>query len=148
MKGNYQTVERFQEVSMSIAADPQATLPSLIDACKKLITSDRRRVMDERGKRLASASAQALERARLECTYGWDASPITLQRLAVEVYDVIRDKEWASVGGGGGPAGEGGRVLRHDGQRQRRWRRRIAADCDRRRPGAPEARTSVRPVPG
>ena len=102
MKGNYQTVERFQEVSMSIAADPQATLPSLIEACKKLITSDRRRVMEERGKRLASASAEALERARVECTYGWDSSPITLQRLAVEVYDVIRDKDWASVGGGGG----------------------------------------------
>jgi acetolactate synthase-1/2/3 large subunit len=102
MKGNYQTVERFQEVTLSIAADPQATLPSLIEACRKLITSDRRRVMDERGKRLAAASAEALERARLECTYGWDASPITLQRLAVEVWDVIRDKDWASVGGGGG----------------------------------------------
>jgi acetolactate synthase-1/2/3 large subunit len=102
MKGNYQTVERFQEVTMSIAADPQATLPGLIEACRKLITPDRRRVMDERGKRLAAASAEALERARLECTYGWDASPITLQRLAVEVWDVIRDKDWASVGGGGG----------------------------------------------
>jgi acetolactate synthase-1/2/3 large subunit len=100
MKGNYQTVERFQEVSMSIAGDPQATLPSLIDACRKLITPDRRRVMDERGKRLASASAEALERARVECTYGWDSSPITLQRLSVEVYDVIRDKDWVSVGGG------------------------------------------------
>ena len=38
MKGNYQNVERFQEVTMSIAADPQATLPSLIEACRKLIT--------------------------------------------------------------------------------------------------------------
>jgi acetolactate synthase-1/2/3 large subunit len=102
MKGNYQNVERFQEVALSIAADPQATLPSLIDACKKLITSDRRRVMSERGKALATASAQALERARVECTYGWEASPITLQRLAVEVWDVIKDKDWASVGGGGG----------------------------------------------
>jgi acetolactate synthase-1/2/3 large subunit len=102
MKGNYQNVERFQEVTMSIAADPQATLPGLIEACKKLITPDRRRVMDERGKRFAAASAEALERARVECTYGWDASPITLQRLAVEVYDVIRDKDWASVGGSGG----------------------------------------------
>jgi thiamine pyrophosphate-dependent acetolactate synthase large subunit-like protein len=102
MKGNYQNVERFQEVTMSIAADPQATLPGLIEACRKLITSDRRRVMDERGKRLAAASTEALERARLECTYGWEASPITLQRLALEVYDVIRDKDWASVGGGGG----------------------------------------------
>jgi acetolactate synthase-1/2/3 large subunit len=102
MRSNYQNVERYQEVTMSIAADPQATLPGLIEACKRLITPDRRRVMDERGKKLAAASAQALERARVECTYGWDASPITLQRLSVEVWDVIKGKDWASVGGSGG----------------------------------------------
>jgi acetolactate synthase-1/2/3 large subunit len=102
MRSNYQNVERYQEVNLSIAADPQATLPSLIDACKRLITPDRRRLFDERGKKFAEASAQALERARVDCTYGWDASPITLQRLAVEVWDVIRQKDWASVGGGGG----------------------------------------------
>jgi acetolactate synthase-1/2/3 large subunit len=102
MRSNYQNVERYQEVTMSLAADPQATLPSLIEACKRLITPDRRRAMDQRGAKYAEASAQALDRARLECTYGWEASPITLQRLAVEVYDVIKDKDWASVGGGGG----------------------------------------------
>jgi acetolactate synthase-1/2/3 large subunit len=99
-RGNYQNVERFQEVSLAIAADPQATLPGLIEACKRLITPDRRRVIDERGKALAAASAQALERARIEASYGWDASPITLQRLSAEVWDVVRTKDWASVGGG------------------------------------------------
>lgn len=102
MKGNYQTIERYAETTMSLAADPQATLPTLIEACKKLITADRRRVFEERGKRLMAASAQALERARAECTHGWDASPISLQRLSVELWDVIKDKDWASVGGGGG----------------------------------------------
>ena len=99
-RGNYQNVERFQEVSLAIAADPQATLPGLIEACKRLITPDRRRVIDERGKALAAGSAQALERARIEASYGWDASPITLQRLSAEVWDVVRTKDWASVGGG------------------------------------------------
>ena len=66
VRSNYQNVERFQEVSLAIAADPQATLPGLIEACKKLITADRRRAIDERGKSLAAASAQALERARVE----------------------------------------------------------------------------------
>ena len=102
VRSNYQNVERFQEVSLSVAADPQATLPALIEACKKLITPARRRALDERGKALAAASAQALERARVEATYGWDASPITLQRLAVEVWDVIKSKDWASVGANGG----------------------------------------------
>ena len=99
-RGNYQNVERFQEVSLSIAGDPQTTLPALIESCKRLVTPDRRRVIDERGKALAAASAQALERARIEASYGWDASPITLQRLSAEVWDVVRTKDWASVGGG------------------------------------------------
>jgi len=102
VRSNYQNVERFQEVALAIAADPQATLPALIEACRKLITPARRRALDERGKGLAAASAQALERARVEATYGWDASPITLQRLAAEVWDVIKGKDWASVGANGG----------------------------------------------
>ncbi len=99
-RGNYQNVERFQEVNLAIAADPQTTLPSLIEACKRLIAPDRRRAIEERGKALAAASAQAAERARVEASYGWDASPITLQRLSAEVWDVVRGKDWASVGGG------------------------------------------------
>ena len=102
VRSNYQNVERFQEVALAISADPQATLPSLIDECARLIGSARRRALDARGKSLAAASAAALERARVEATYGWDASPITLQRLAAEVWGVIKDKDWASVGAAGG----------------------------------------------
>jgi acetolactate synthase I/II/III large subunit len=99
---NYQNLDRYTEVNLSIAADPQATLPVLIEACKRLITADRRRVLDERGKALATASAQALERARVEASYAWDATPITTARLSVEVWNAIKTKDWASVGGGGG----------------------------------------------
>ena len=102
VRSNYQNVERFQEVALAIAADPQATLPALIEACRKLITPARRRALDQRGKEFAAVAAQALERARVEATYGWDASPITLQRLAAEVWDVIKGKDWASVGANGG----------------------------------------------
>ena len=99
---NYQNLDRYTEVDISIAADPQATLPVLIEACKRLITGDRRRVLDERSKVLAAASAQALERARVEATYAWDATPITTGRLSVEVWNAVKNKDWASVGGGGG----------------------------------------------
>src|ERR1051325_6022495 len=102
LKSNYQNFDRYEEVDIAIAADPQATLPMLIEACKRLITGDRKRVIEERGKAMALASAQALERARTEATYGWDASPITTARLSVELWDVIKDKDWASVGGNGG----------------------------------------------
>ena len=102
-KSNYQDFERYPEVDLAIAADAEATLPSLIEACKRLIGSDRKRAFEDRGKRLAAAHQQALERARTEATYAWDASPISTARLAAELWAQIREKDWSLVSGGGWP---------------------------------------------
>ncbi|HTA41078.1 MAG TPA: thiamine pyrophosphate-dependent enzyme [Bryobacteraceae bacterium] len=99
IKSNYQYFQRYPETDISIAADAEATLPYLIDACKRLITADRRRALDERGKKLAAAHQQGIERARTEATYGWDSSPVSTARLSAEIWDVIRDKDWSLVGG-------------------------------------------------
>jgi len=99
-KSNYQDFQRYTEVDMAIAADTEATLPSLIEACKRLITADRKRVFEERGKTFAAAQAQGLEQARATAAYAWDASPISTARLSAELWDVIKDKDWAMVGGG------------------------------------------------
>jgi len=101
MKSNYQDFQRYTEVDVAIAADAEATLPSLVEACKRLITADRRRALDDRGKKLAAAHAQGLEQARTQATYAWDASPISTARLAAELWDVVKGKDWAMVGGGG-----------------------------------------------
>ena len=100
-KANYQDFQRYPEVDISIAADVEATLPALIEACKRLITADRRRVLQDRGKQLAENKARALQRARVDATYGWDASPISTARLQVELWEVIKRKDWASAGGTG-----------------------------------------------
>src|SRR5438094_7565644 len=102
MKSNYQDFQRYTELDLALAADVEATLPSLIESSKRLITADRKRVIEERGKKLAAAHAQALEQARTAATYGWDASPISTARLSAEIWGVIKDKDWASVGGGAG----------------------------------------------
>lgn len=99
LKSNYQDFQRYTELDMAIAADPEATLPSLIEAVKRLITADRKRVFEERGKKLAAAHAQAMEQARTAATYAWNASPISTARLSAELWDAIRDKDWAMVGG-------------------------------------------------
>ena len=100
-RSNYQDFQRYAESDIAIAADAEATLPLLIEACKKLITADRRRVFEERGKRIAAANAQGLERARTEATYGWNASPISTTRMSVELWNAVRNKDWALAGGGG-----------------------------------------------
>src|SRR5262249_25782197 len=88
LKANYQDFQRYTEVDIAIAAAPEAPLPSLIEACKRLITADRKRVFEERGKKLAAAHSQALEQARAAAAYAWDASPISTSRMSAELWDV------------------------------------------------------------
>jgi len=102
IKANYQDFERFPEVDMAIAADAEETLPALTEAVKRLITADRKRAFEARGAKLAAAQQKALEAARAEATYGWDASPISTARLAAEVWGQIQNKDWSLVSGSGG----------------------------------------------
>src|SRR5204862_487731 len=99
LKSNYQNFNRYTEVDMAIAADAEATLPSLVEAVKRLVTADRRRAFEERGKKLAEARVRANEAFRTAATYAWDASPISTARMSAEIWNAIKDKDWASVGG-------------------------------------------------
>jgi thiamine pyrophosphate-dependent acetolactate synthase large subunit-like protein len=107
LKSNYQDFQRYPEVDIAIAADAEATLPSLIDAIKPLVTADRRRAFEERRVYLASASRAALERARADAAYGWDASPISTARAAAELWARIRTEDWSLVSSSVGPSSAG-----------------------------------------
>ncbi|MBZ5612312.1 MAG: thiamine pyrophosphate-binding protein [Acidobacteriia bacterium] len=96
-KSNYQDFQRYPEVDVAIAADAEATLASLIEACKRLITSDRKRAFEERGRKLAELHQEALDKARTEATYGWDASPISTARLYTELWAQIQGQDWSLV---------------------------------------------------
>jgi acetolactate synthase I/II/III large subunit len=100
LRSNYQYFQRYTETDIAIAADAEATLPYLIEACTRLLTADRIRAFEERGKKLATAHAQGLERARTEATYGWDSSPISTARLSAELWDQIKGEDWSLVNGG------------------------------------------------
>jgi len=95
VKANYQDFQRFPDLDLTIAGDAEATLPSLVDAVKRLITGDRKRVFDARGRKLADASRNAYEKARVDAGYGWAASPVTTARLSVELWDAIRQDDWS-----------------------------------------------------
>jgi thiamine pyrophosphate-dependent acetolactate synthase large subunit-like protein len=96
-KSNYQDFQRYPEVDVAMAADAEATLPALTEACKRLITADRRSALAERGKRLAEAHAAALERLRADAAYGWDATPISTARMTMELWAQIKNEDWALV---------------------------------------------------
>lgn len=96
-RSNYQDFGRYAEVDLAIAADAQATLPSLIEACKKLITPDRKRAFEARGKRLAEQWKRNRDRDFEAATAGWDASPVSTARMAAELWSQIEHEDWSLV---------------------------------------------------
>jgi thiamine pyrophosphate-dependent acetolactate synthase large subunit-like protein len=96
-KSNYQDFGRYNEVDLAMTADAEATLPALIEACKRLITPDRQRLFDQRGVRLADASRTARELTIEQAAFGWDASPISTARLSAELWNQIKDEDWSLV---------------------------------------------------
>jgi acetolactate synthase-1/2/3 large subunit len=96
-KSNYQDFGRYTEVDLAIGADAEATLPALIEACKRLLTSDRKSAFQKRGAKLAEESKRMRERTLEQAAWGWDASPITTARLSAEVWNQVRNEDWSLV---------------------------------------------------
>jgi acetolactate synthase I/II/III large subunit len=97
VRANYQDFRRLQDVDLAIAADAESTLPSLIEAVKRLATADRKRVFQERASKLAELSRVAADRARVNASYAWDASPVSTARLAAELWAQIKNEDWSLV---------------------------------------------------
>jgi acetolactate synthase-1/2/3 large subunit len=96
-KSNYQDFQRYAELDLAIAADAEATLPSLVEAVRRQLTDDRKRAFEDRGRKLATAHEEAMQRVRNEAAYGWDASPISTARLSAELWSVIKNEDWSLV---------------------------------------------------
>jgi acetolactate synthase-1/2/3 large subunit len=97
IKSNYQDFQRYAAVDLAIAADAEATLPSLIEAVKRQITDDRKHTFADRGAKLATAHTQAMRAGREAAASGWDASPISTARMSSEIWAQIKDEDWSLV---------------------------------------------------
>jgi acetolactate synthase-1/2/3 large subunit len=98
LKNNYQDVgDRYTASDIDMAADAEATLPALIEECRKLLTPDRKRTFQERGKKLAEAHRQVRIKDIELAAIGWDASPVSLNRLYGELWPFIKNEDWSMV---------------------------------------------------
>jgi thiamine pyrophosphate-dependent acetolactate synthase large subunit-like protein len=89
----------YSEVDLAIAADGEATLPALVEEVRRLVTSDKTRLFEARGARIAEAH-KAVRNAELEeARYGWDSSPISVPRMVAELGRQVRNDDWAIVSG-------------------------------------------------
>src|SRR5579864_4259577 len=96
-RSNYQDFGRYADVDLAIAADAEATLPALIEACKKLLTADRKRALEARGKKLAEQHKKNRDSDIEQAAAGWDASPVSTARMAAELWNQIQHEDWSLV---------------------------------------------------
>lgn len=99
LKSNYQTFQSLPSVELAIAGDAEATLPALIEAVRQAIPARARGAIRDRGTGWSDARKTTLSAAREGAAYAWNAKPITTARVWAELYDQVRDKDWALVGG-------------------------------------------------
>ena len=94
-KGNYQNLQRYAGmVDISVQADAEATLPFLIEEVRRLMPAARS-AYDARAKAFAATHVQDYNDALQDAVYGWDASPISMPRLAMEMYEVMKSEDWS-----------------------------------------------------
>src|SRR5262245_22265981 len=114
IKSNLQDFQHMVDADVDIAADAEATLPILIEEVKRQLTADRRRVLHDRGVKLAAVHREARAQAIESAAYGWDSSPISLARLSAELWDQIKNDDWSLVSWQGFISGWPGRLWDFD----------------------------------
>jgi thiamine pyrophosphate-dependent acetolactate synthase large subunit-like protein len=98
IRANYQDFERYQQVDIAIGADAETTLPMLTEYIRQAIPADRRAKIAERGERARKGQTQARERMLAQAAANaWDASPVSSARLSAEIWQQIKNENWALV---------------------------------------------------
>ena len=92
---------KLQYAEMTITADTSIALPQLLSACTRLIEKDpkQKEVYLERFSQLSAVHHEQRVKWREEARKLWDSEPVSLARLASEVWDVIREEDWVLVNG-------------------------------------------------
>jgi acetolactate synthase I/II/III large subunit len=85
---------RYTYSDLAITGDAEATLPLLIHAIEKEITSARRSALSTRGQKLRQQSAGFIKAIQQQAALGWDATPISTARLSAELWSKIEDDNW------------------------------------------------------
>lgn len=97
IKANYQDFQRYAEVDIAIAADAEATLPSLLEGVRGYLTASGRGLAKGRRDQLKAAKAKSRNAMLVAAAAAWDASPITTARVSAELWSQIKNTDWALV---------------------------------------------------
>ncbi len=96
-QGNWQDQQRYFQPTMAISGDSEASLPYLIDAVNRAMTSERRSQNPQRSAHFAAAFTKRRQANLEEASLGWDASPVSVARMCAVTYEQIRNDDFSLV---------------------------------------------------
>jgi acetolactate synthase-1/2/3 large subunit len=93
--------ERLRHCSHRLIADTALAVPQLTALCRAAVAEDEglARRIETRSRDVARRHENLRAAWRQEARVDWDASPLTLPRLASEVWEAIKDKDWVLSAG-------------------------------------------------
>ena len=88
--------QKFPECSHRVLADTELALPALTELCRARVSDDAKlaKRIDERKRAIGELHDRQRAKWRDEAREDWDASPISLARLASEVWEQIKTEDW------------------------------------------------------
>ena len=94
--------QRLYPVTYSIQADTSTAIPSLTKTCKEIINESGSKylnVVQDRKTRISKQHDNLVKKVLEDSRRGWDDIPISLPRLARELWECIKDQDWVLAGG-------------------------------------------------
>src|SRR6476469_6226093 len=87
---------RMQPCSVRALGDTSLGIPDLIRVCREKIkaNSNLQKKIADRKVAIGKRHDEVWAKWQQDAKKNWDASPITFQRLAMEVWDVIKNEDW------------------------------------------------------
>jgi acetolactate synthase I/II/III large subunit len=88
--------QKFPECAARVLADTELAIPALAELCRDRVKKDAKaqKRIEQRKQAVGEMHAKTRAQWREESREEWDASPITLPRLAMEVWEQIKNEDW------------------------------------------------------
>ncbi|MBV8912126.1 MAG: hypothetical protein JOZ05_03670 [Acetobacteraceae bacterium] len=99
LRSNFQDFQRYKALDLNIIGDGETSMPALIEAVRQATPANRQSALQARGEKLKSSWKAAQDEIRGAAVYGWDATPVSVARLCAELWDVIKNEDWALTNG-------------------------------------------------
>jgi acetolactate synthase-1/2/3 large subunit len=93
-KSNFAEIQRYFAADVSIPGDPEASMPTLIEAVKAEVNAGDKNRLAARGKKLMEASTKFRDGFLHDIVYQWDTAPISSGRLSMDLWAEIKDEPW------------------------------------------------------